>query len=354
MNQVKLAVIGAGLIGARHAELISANEVCSLVGVCDKDQSRKAVADRCQAPFYTSVEQLVEHEKPSGVIIATPNSQHASVAEVCTKRSIHVLIEKPIADTLEQAQHIVKTSKIYGTQVLVGHHRRHNPLISKTRDLVRGGALGGLIGVSVLWALMKPDAYYEVGWRRERFIGGPALINLIHDLDSLRFICGEITEIYAQTRSEARGFAVEDSLSISICFESGALGTVLASDACPSPWSYEATAGENPFYFNTDESCYHFIGTSGALAFPTMNFWRYPENTQKGWQYPMERTCIKVDSGDPLKNQLEHFCRVVEEEEDPKIDGEDGAKSLATVLAVHESALKRKPINPLTLFSNSE
>lgn len=354
MHQVRLAVIGAGLIGAKHAQLVCAHDMCSLVGICDKDRSRKVVADRCQVPFYTSVDELIEKERPSGAIIATPNSHHASAAEACMKRSVHVLIEKPIADTLEQAKHIVETSKVTGTQVLVGHHRRHNALILKTRELVREGALGRLIGASVLWALMKPDEYYKVGWRRERFIGGPALINLIHDLDSLRFICGEIKEIYAQTRSEVRNFAVEDSLSISIGFENGALGTLLASDACPSPWSYEATTSENPFYFNTDESCYHFLGTSGALAFPTMAFWRYPDNTQKGWQYPMERTRIKVDSGDPLKTQLKHFCRVVEGEEDPKIDGEDGARSLAVVLAVHESALKGKPINPLNLLPNSE
>jgi len=354
MTQVKLAVIGAGLIGARHAELVCAHDMCSLVGICDTDRSRKVVADSCQVPFYTSVEEMIEKEKPSGAIIATPNSHHASTAEACMKRSVHVLIEKPISDTIEGARQIVETSKSCGTRVLVGHHRRHNSLVLKTRELVREGALGRMIGASVLWALMKPDEYYEVGWRRERFIGGPALINLIHDLDSLRFICGEITEIYARIRSEVRGFDVEDSLSISICFEGGALGTLLASDACPSPWSYEATTSENPFYFNTDESCYHFLGTAGALAFPAMDLWRYPDKTKKGWQHPLERIHIKVDSGDPLQTQLEHFCRVVEGEEDPKIEAEDGAKSLAVVLAVHESALKGIPINPSTMFSNSE
>jgi predicted dehydrogenase len=81
MNQVRLAVIGAGVMGARHAELVCAHDACLLVGVCDTDPSRKGVADRCRVPFYTSAEELIERERPSGAIIATSNSQHAPVAE---------------------------------------------------------------------------------------------------------------------------------------------------------------------------------------------------------------------------------------------------------------------------------
>ena len=219
---------------------------------------------------------------------------------------------------------------------------------------MQGGAIGRLVGVSVLWAALKPEDYYEIGWRRERLVGGPTLINLVHDLDSLRFICGEIVEVYAQTRSEIRGLDVEDSLSVSLCFEGGALGTVLASDACPSPWSYESTSRENPFYFHTDESCYHLLGTAGSLAFPAMELWRYADDAQEGWQHPLERVRIEVDSNDPLQAQLEHFCRVVEGEEAPILDAEDGARSLAVALAVHESAQKRMPVSPSTIVPKNE
>ena len=349
MKKTKLAVIGAGLMGARHAELVSAHDKCALVGICDRDPNRKVVANKWQVPFYTSVEELIEQENPSGAIIATPNSNHISATEACAKKSVHVLIEKPIADTIEGALRIEKITKSCNTRVLVGHHRRHNPIVLKTRELVREGVLGKLIGASVLWALMKPDDYYRVQWRRKHLVGGPTLINLIHDLDCLRFICGEITEIYAQTRSGVRGFDVEDTLSISLSFENGALGTLLASDTCSSPWSYEATSHENPIYFRTDESCYKFLGTSGALSFPKMELWRYSDETKKGWQYPMEKVHIEVDSGDPLQAQLEHFCRVVEGKEESIIDAKEGIKSLASALAIHESALNGTPINPLIL-----
>ena len=346
LEKVRLALIGAGLIGEKHAGLVHAHSVCSLVGICDTDPSRRAVADRLEVPFHTSVAALIDQEKPTGAIIATPTSHHASVAEACAERSVHTLIEKPIADTMEGAERIVETTRSCGTQVLVGYHRRHNALILKARELVRGGALGRLVGVSVLWAVLKPEDYFDINWRRERLVGGPTLINLVHDLDSLRFICGEITEVYAQMSSDVRGLDAEDSVSISLSLEGGALGTVLASDACPSPWSYEATTAENPFYFHAEESCYHFLGTEGALAFPTMELWRYADGVQKGWQHPLERECIQVDPDDPLQAQLEHFCRVLEGEDEPAPDAEDAAKSLAVALAVHESAQKGVPVSP--------
>ena len=350
MEQTRLAIIGTGRMGVRHAELVHAHPMCSLVGVCDTDPSRKAVADRFGVPFHTSVEALIEARKPAGAIIATPTSHHASVAEMCAERSVHVLIEKPIADTMEGARRIIETTRNCSTRVLVGYHRRHNALILRARELVRGGAVGKLVGVSVLWAALKPEDYFDIDWHRERGVGGPTLINLVHDLDSLRFICGEITEVYAQMRSDVRALDVEDSVSISLCFRDGALGTVLASDACPSPWSYEATTGENPSFFHADESCYHFFGTEGALASPPMELWRYADGAQKGWRHPLERVRIEVAANDPLQAQLEHFRRVVEGDEEPVLDAEGGAKSLAVALAVHESACRRTPVSPSSIL----
>ena len=159
MKPVRLSVIGAGLMGRKHADLINAHSTCSLVGICDVDSSRRSVAEEFNVPFYQDVEALLERERPEGAIIATPNGLHAVVAEVCARRSVHILIEKPIADTLDDAHHIVKVADGAGIQVLVGHHRRHNPLIKEARSIIKGGALGQLVGVSMLWALLKPADY---------------------------------------------------------------------------------------------------------------------------------------------------------------------------------------------------
>ena len=240
----------------------------------------------------------------------------------------------------------MKTTRNGRARTLVGYHRRHNALILKARELVGGGTLGTLTGVSVLWGALKPDDYFDIDWHRERLVGGPTLINMVHDLDSLHFICGEIGEVYAQMRSNARGLDVEDSVSVSLGFESGALGTLLTSDACPSPWSDEATAGENPAFFHARESCCYFLGTQASLAFPTMELWRYAPGAPKGWCHPLERMRVEVHANDPLQTQLEHFRRVVEGEEEPAVSAEDGTRSLAAALAVHESARCGMPVSP--------
>jgi predicted dehydrogenase len=263
---------------------------------------------------------------------------------------VHLLIEKPIAATLDQALRIADTAKRCGVRVLVGHHRRHNPLVRKARELVRGGTLGRLVGVSVLWALLKPPEYFRVGWRRERPGGGPLLINLIHELDSLRFLCGEVAEVSARASSAARGLEVEDSLCASIAFENGALGTILASDTTPAAWSYEATAGENPAYFRTAENCYHFLGTAASLTFPGMELWRYADDARRGWMHPLERQRIEVAPADPLTAQLEHFCRVIADGELPLVDARDATASLAVALAMQESARTGAPIRPTELY----
>ena len=196
----------------------------------------------------------------------------------------------------------------------------------------------------MFWTLLKPDYYFEVDWRRRRPGGGPTLINLIHELDSLRFICGEIRQVYAQSSSEVRKLDVEDSLAISLSFKNGAVGSVLASDTTPSPWSYELTTHENPRYFPTDENCYHFFGTLGSLAVPRMELWRYAEGDESGWHSPLKKSRSRVEREDPLATQLEHFCRVIKGEERPIVDGRDGTRSLSVVLAVLESIQREAPV----------
>ena len=344
MEPVKLAVVGAGLIGSKHARLVHGEPECSLVGICDPDPGRRSVAEKLKVPFFRDLSDLLEEQQPEGAIVATPNGTHLAVAEVCAGKGVDLLIEKPIADTLPAARNIVEVATAAGCRVLVGHHRRHNPLIGEARSQVQGGALGKLIAASMMWTLLKPADYFQVGWRSRRPQGGPILINLIHELDILRYTCGEIRQVYAQSASMARGLEVEDTLSITLSFANGALGSIIASDATPSPWSYEIASGENPYYFHTSQNCYHFLGSEGALAFPRMELWRYEDPSRAGWQHPLSQTRQEVAPADPLVLQLQHFCRVVRGQEPPLVDGADGARTLAVALAVQESIDRQAPV----------
>ena len=345
MIPVRLAVTGLGWIGRTHAQRILEHSDCTLVGVCDADPQQAATADQFGVPFHRDIEELLACEQPEGMVIATPNGLHCTMAETCARHSVHALIEKPIADTLDDARRVVRASDDSGIHVLVGHHRRHSPFIREARSIVRDGQLGRLVGVSMLWALTKPTDYFDLAWRCQRPGGGPTFINLIHELDSLRFICGEIRQVYAAASSAVRQLEVEDSLSITLSFANGTLGSILASDATASPWSYETTTGENPHYFRTEENCYHFLGTAGSLAFPGMQVWQYRDADKSSWQHPLQSTAREVREGDPLRFQLEHFCRVVRGAETPLVDARDGLQSLAVAEAVLESASRGVPVD---------
>ena len=341
MVQVRIAVIGAGLIGRRHIELINAHSSCQLVAISDTDPGCEALANKFEVPFYKKYEELLDEERPEGAIVATPTAQHVNVGLACTERAIVPLIEKPITVTLEEGRMLLESADRYGVPILVGHFRRFNPKIQRVRALVQNGDLGRLAAVNAIWCIKKPNDYFNITWRTQAG-GGPVLINLIHEIDCLRYICGEIHSVYAATNSVIRNFEVEDSVSITLEFENGAMGSLIASDAVPSPWSYETTSFEKGNYFHTEENCFYFMGSKASLAFPKMELWHYADTSGSGWNDPLTKEKLSVEDRDPLTDQLSHFYRVIKREETPIISGKDGLRTLAATLAVLESAREKK------------
>ncbi len=153
MAPVRLVVVGLGWIGRKHATLVHGYTDCSLVGLCDVDDQRRSFADELSVPFYRDPSELLAREKPQGAIIATPNGQHARVVEVCPSHGVHVLIERPIADTLRDAERAVNVAAENGIRVLVGHHRRHSPFLQKARSITNGDSLARSAG----------GGFYDVG-----------------------------------------------------------------------------------------------------------------------------------------------------------------------------------------------
>lgn len=334
-SPMRIGVAGAGLIGRRHVELIEASSDCVVAGIADPSATAREFAGACGIPCYPDHRELLDREAPDGMIVASPNVLHVAMALDCIERGIPALVEKPVADTMVSARRLCEASQRSGVPVLVGHHRRHNPMIKTVREQIAAGRIGQLTAVVGLWLLKKPDDYFDVAWRRERG-GGPILINLIHDIDNLRFICGEVTEVQAVTSNKVRGFAVEDTAALLLSFANGAIGTVTVSDATPAPWSWELASGENAAYPRQDQPCYLFAGTKGSLSVPTMQLWSYPG--QSGWYAPLARTDVAAGALDPLAEQLRHFLAVIARRETPLIPVEDAMATLAVVEAVSEAA----------------
>lgn len=339
----RIAIAGAGLIGRRHLELIDASPDCELAGIADPSPTTKQHAQAHGVSWYADHRALLEQERPDGLIIASPNALHFQMALDCAQAGVPALIEKPVTDTVAAAQRLCAAIKRTGVPMLVGHHRRHNPIIKAAREAVATGSLGQLTAVVGLWLLKKPDDYFDVAWRREQG-GGPLLINLIHDIDNLRFICGEITEVQALTSNKVRGFAVEDTAALLLHFANGALGTVTVSDATPAPWSWELASGENAAYPKQDQPCYIFSGTAGSLSVPNMELWSYAQ--QPGWHAPLSRKTIAPAAFDPLVEQLRHFLEVIAGREQPLISVEDAMRTLAVVEAVSQAARTGQKISP--------
>lgn len=339
MEPLRIAVIGAGLIGRRHVEIASDDPGCTVAAIADPSVEAATYAQARRIAHFADYVALLDVVKPDAAIIAAPNVLHVPIGLACAERGVHMLVEKPIADTVEAAQQLTHAAERAGVVLLVGHHRRHNPIIERARDIVQDGVIGRVTAISGQWMLLKPDDYFGAAHRRETG-AGPILTNLIHDVDDLRFICGEIESVQAMASNAVRGFAVEDTVVALFRFASGALGTIAVSDVAASPWSWELTAGENPFYPQQRENCYLIAGTEGALAVPKLELWRYRSagDRNRGWGAPLAREQMHVEHADPLLRQLRHFCAAIRGEELPRITGSDATRTLAVIRAVLAAA----------------
>ncbi len=351
IDRPRLAVIGAGSIGRQHAVLAAANVECRLTAIVDPLPEARTLADELGANWYPDHESMLADEVPDGAIVAVPNAGHAEVGIACAAAGVHLLVEKPVADTVPSGLALVEAAEVAGVSMLVGHHRRFDPAVEAARAIVASGDLGRVVLVTVVWAAHKPDTYWQVPWRSAPG-GGPVLINLIHDVDCLRHICGEIVEVEAITSSAVRGFAVEDSAAIVVRFASGALGTVAISDAAVSPWNWEAGTNDNPAVAWSGQNSYHFIGTTGSLDFPNLVTWRHEGGARGDWGSPLSAAPVGVGPRAAREAQLRHFCAVIRGEERPRTDGRDGLATLAATMAVHESAALRRAVVPTDVTSS--
>jgi predicted dehydrogenase len=342
---LRIALIGAGVMGRQHYQHLQDLAEARLCAVADPGPQAAAFAAECGVPYFADHRQMLAEARPQAAIVANPNTLHVSTALDCIAAGVPVLLEKPVGVHLDEVHELVAASAHAGVPVLVGHHRRHNPLIARARELVRSGSLGRLTTVTALWQLQKPDSYFDIPWRREPG-AGMLLTNLIHDLDLLRHLCGEVSEVQAITSNGVRGFANEDSAAVLLRFANGALGTLTGSDAVAAPWSWELDSGENPVYpRQADQPCYLLAGTRGALSIPQLRRWHYAE-PGAGWHQPLLQSLEIFPPGEALRLQLQHFVKVARGEVVPLVDAVDAGNTLALIEAIREAAETGRACSP--------
>ncbi len=336
-NPVRIAVVGAGAMGRNHIRIVSDEPEAELVAISDVMETSQQVANGAGVPFFLDPETMMDEVKPDAIIIATPNHEHLRIARLAIARNICPLIEKPISDNLDDAQTFAEEAVTAEVPVLVGQHRRHNPKAAKAREIIASGALGQIVTASFHYCIYKEDEYFDVEWRR-RTGAGPILVNLVHDIDLMRWLIGEISEVQAFQSSAARHFETEDSAVVNIRFESGALASVTISDAAASPWNWETTAREDPQYRPFDADAYFITGTKGALSLPRLHLFSY--EGASSWHKPIKLEIPPVDEALPHAMQLKHFIRVVRREEEPVVTPSDAIATLRALNAIKEAAEK--------------
>tara|TARA_B110000305_G_scaffold238254_1_gene303264 strand:+ start:780 stop:1811 length:1032 start_codon:yes stop_codon:yes gene_type:complete len=333
---LSIAIIGAGLVGKRHIDAINNNIRVKLSCIVDPSHESTALATSLDVPHYLSIEQMVDRNKPNGVIIATPNSLHANQVLQCLDHKIPLLVEKPLADTIENAESIVNASLASNVHVLVGHHRRYNPIIRKAKLAIHDGMIGSIQSLhSVCW-FYKPDHYFEEADWRKRKGAGPVSVNLVHEIDLVRYLCGEIEGVQATMGDSTRGYENEQIAAAVLQFKNKAIGTLSVGDSIVSPWSWELTSGEYPSYPKTNQSCIQISGDRGALSIPDLTLWQYKGT--RDWWNPIHKESLTFVSLDPLIEQIEHFADVIEGKAEPLISASEGFQNMKVIDALFRAA----------------
>ncbi len=342
MKKINISIVGTGLMGLQHIKAISKSKKANLHSIVDISDNAKKLSNKYKIPLYSDVSSLLKSNQLDAVIVATPNQLHEKHTISFLKKKIPVLLEKPISDNIKSAKKIIISSKKNKTPLLIGYHRRHNAIVSKVKTIIRSGKLGNIVSANVLCWLYKHKEYFKETWRISRG-GGPLGINLVHDIDMICYLLGSIRYVQAFTTNKTRKHKVEDTATVSLIFESGALCTVNISDTIVAPWSYELTAGENPAYPVTNQSAYMIGGTKGSIQFPNLKYWFYKKE-RSWWNKIFLKSDINKKDDNTLVNQIDHFSDVVLKKVKPKVNGSDGLNSLKIFAAITKSAKTGKKI----------
>ncbi|MEP0941143.1 MAG: Gfo/Idh/MocA family oxidoreductase [Rhizobiaceae bacterium] len=336
-HKAKLAVVGFGLVGRQHADVIANDPSLDLTAIVEPTQSAAGEIAELGARHFASLRELLDQTRPDGVLLATPTPFHVEQAMHCVKARVPVLIEKPISTSVADAVQLVALADKHEVPILVGHHRRYSGVVQAAKAAIEQGLIGDICSASATCWFYKPDQYFKDAAWRTRKGAGPISVNLVHDVDLLRHFCGEVVDVQAVARPSVRGFDNEDLASALLSFSSGAIATVSVSDAIVSPWSWEMTTGENPVYPNSGQSCYQIGGSKGALSVPDLKIWQHQD--QPDWWAPINATHLNRHSHNPLALQAQHFAKVIFGQASPNVSGLEGLRSLQVVEAIQEAVV---------------
>lgn len=329
----KFALMGCGRIAKRHSELLGNNIIdnAKLVAVCDIDLDRaRAIGEKFSVPYYLDYHEMMTAEDIDCISILTESGLHARHTIDVAKYGKHILVEKPMALTLDDADQMIRACDAFGCKLFVIKQNRFNVPVIKLRQALEAGRFGKLVLGTVRVRWCRPQAYYDqASWRGKWATDGGVLANQAsHHVDLLEWMMGSVESVFAKSTTALVNIEAEDTAVVTLKFRNGALGII------------EATTATRP---ENLEGSISILGETGSVEIGG-----FAVNQIKTWKFSHpdrdDETVLEQHSVNPPnvygfghQAYYEHVVKCLSKNQKQLVDGLEGRRSLELISAIYES-----------------
>ncbi len=330
-GEFKLALVGCGRISRNHFEALRKVGGLTLTAVCDIVPERaRDSAEQEGVPGFTSYEEMLQRVECDIISICTPSGLHAAQGALAARAGKHVITEKPMANSLGQADELVKACDDAGVFLFVVKQNRLNPAIQLLRRAVDKGRFGRIFIANTTVRWQRPQEYYDAApWRGTwEFDGGAIMNQASHYVDLIQWLVGPVESVMAKTATQARRIEAEDSGVALLKFRSGALG-VIEVNVLTYPRNIEGSIT--------------ILGEKGSVkiggtAVNRVEHWQFADYDDDDKLVDSANTNPPTVYGFGHEGYYRNVLSVLRGEAQPQTDGRAGRKSLELILGIYESA----------------
>ena len=342
LSPVRFGIIGCGDVAADTCLSISHCADASVAMLMDHQPSAlRDLADMYDVPTTTNLDDVLRNPELNAVYVATPHDLHRSIGVQAAQAGKHVLMEKPIATTLEDADALIAACRESNVRLGVAFYAQTDTSLAYARDIVRAGLVGDIISVRLAALAQKPASYWTSGysqrvttdWRtvKARSGGGVTIMNIIHDINTLLWVTGLVpARVYAEMDTLSTSVEVEDTVGAVIRFTNGAIGTAHGGSALPGG-AHKDARGPRVF------------GTKGQLILGP-KVYAYLGQALEGGQSDTWQELRVADPQGGRDAMVDGFVQAVLSDAEPPVTGEAARKALELVLAIYQSAEHGAPV----------
>jgi UDP-N-acetyl-2-amino-2-deoxyglucuronate dehydrogenase len=332
-NDLGFGIIGCGMISNWHAGAIAQIEGAVLKGVTDiNENSRKAFAEKFNTKPFESVEKLLQCDEIDVIAVCTPSGLHAPLAIQCANAGKHIIIEKPMALNLDEADKMIEACEKNNVKMAVISQLRFSKAVIQLKSAVNEGLLGRVVMGDVYMKYHRSQEYYDKGgWRGTwKMDGGGALMNQgIHGIDLLQYIMGPVKSVFAHAKTLSRNIEVEDTAAAVLEFENGAIGVIQGTTSIypGSPRRIEINGDKGTIVL--EEDCISQWIIEGQET---------PSDISVGKTVAGSSNNPEAFSLEGHINQLTDMVDAINNSRKPVVDHYEGRKAIEIIIAIYESS----------------